>query len=136
MHLLLSSLAYSLLILQCQTFHCKPDHHFLFKFPHSQSSSQVSLAFHQIARSTGPIFTVLAYRCLFHRHYQISTYLAVVAMSVGIGMVTYGDYHFTTLGFCLTFLGLLLATIKVCQLFNPFQCNQDLCLSRPLRPIY
>lgn len=36
-------------------------------------------------------------------------------MTVGIGMVTYDDYHFTAIGVGLTFLGTILATIKVSQ---------------------
>ena len=37
-------------------------------------------------------------------------------MVLGISMVTYGDYYFTALGFCLVVLGTILASVKVSRI--------------------
>jgi len=72
----------------------------------------VSVAFHQILRSTVPVFTILIYRLYFSRTYSTATYLSLIPIIFGVGLVTYGDYYFTVLGFSLTLLGVLLAAIK------------------------
>jgi hypothetical protein len=69
----------------------------------------VSVAFHQILRSTVPLFTILIYRLYFSRTYSTTTYLSLVPIILGVCMVTYGDYYFTVLGFSLTLLGVILA---------------------------
>jgi len=73
----------------------------------------VSMPFHQIMRSTCPIFTVLIYRFRNNRAYSTQTYLSLIPIVIGVGFATYGDYYFTTTGFLLTLLGVILAAVKV-----------------------
>lgn len=76
------------------------------------SLAMVSIPFHQIMRSTTPVFTVLIHRLYYNRTYSYSTYLALIPLVSGVGLATYGDYYFTTLGFVCTLLGALLAAVK------------------------
>ncbi|RDW87234.1 hypothetical protein BP5796_02928 [Coleophoma crateriformis] len=76
------------------------------------SLSLVSVAFHQIVRSTVPIFTCIIYRLYLHRSYSVQTYLTFIPITLGVFLVTYGDYYFTLLGFSLTVLGTVLAAVK------------------------
>ncbi|CAK7563876.1 MAG: hypothetical protein SEPTF4163_001756 [Sporothrix epigloea] len=76
------------------------------------SLAMVSVPFHQIMRSTTPVFTVAAYRLLFGRSYSTETYLSLIPIVLGVGMTTYGEYYFTLAGFLLTFLGVVLAVAK------------------------
>jgi drug/metabolite transporter (DMT)-like permease len=73
----------------------------------------VSIPFHQIVRSTCPVFTVLIYRLGYNRSYSTRTYLSLIPVIVGVGLTTYGDYYFTHMGFVLTLAGMILAAIKV-----------------------
>jgi hypothetical protein len=73
----------------------------------------VSMPFHQIMRSTYSAFTVLIYRFRYHRDYSTMTYLSLIAIVIGVGLATYGDYYFTPAGFLFTLLGVALASIKV-----------------------
>ncbi len=73
----------------------------------------VSMPFHQIMRSTCPIFAILIYRIRYSRKYSTKTYLSLIPIVIGVGLATYGDYYFTTVGFVLTLLGVMLAAIKV-----------------------
>lgn len=68
---------------------------------------------HQVIRSAGPVFTVLMYRYLFARRYEAQIYFSLITITAGIGLATYGDYHCTLEGFCLTILGVALAVVKV-----------------------
>jgi len=77
------------------------------------SSAMVSIPFHQIMRSTCPVFAVLIYRLRYKRVYSSETYLSLIPVVMGVGLATYGDYYFTTAGFVLTLLGVILAVIKV-----------------------
>jgi len=76
------------------------------------SLAMVSIPFHQIMRSTCPVFAVLIYRFRYGRTYPTDTYLSLIPLVLGVGLATYGDYYFTTAGFVLTFLGVILAVIK------------------------
>lgn len=76
------------------------------------SLAMVSIPFHQIMRSTCPVFTVLIYRLRYKRTYSIKTYLSLIPVVCGVGLATYGDYYFTAVGFFLTFLGVVLASAK------------------------
>ncbi|EFX02132.1 putative phosphate phosphoenolpyruvate translocator protein [Grosmannia clavigera kw1407] len=76
------------------------------------SLAMVSIPFHQIMRSTCPVFTVLIYRLRYGRTYGTRTYLSLVPVVLGVALATYGDYYFTATGFLLTFLGVLLASAK------------------------
>lgn len=78
----------------------------------------VSMPFHQILRSTTPIFTILIYRLRYNRAYSTRTYLSLIPIVVGVGFATYGDYYFTAAGFLLTLLGVILAAMKVSSLFS------------------
>lgn len=64
-------------------------------------------------RSTCPIFTILIHRFCNNRAYSTKTYLSLIPIVVGVGLATYGDYYFTTTGFLLTLLGVILAAVKV-----------------------
>ena len=70
------------------------------------------MPFHQIMRSTCPIFTILIYRFAYSRTYSIETYLSLVPVILGVGLATYGDYYFTLMGFILTLSGVVLSTLK------------------------
>jgi len=76
------------------------------------SLAMVSIPFHQIMRSTCPVFTVLIYRLRYKRTYSTMTYLSLIPIVIGVGFATYGDYYFTGAGFLLTLLGVVLASIK------------------------
>jgi drug/metabolite transporter (DMT)-like permease len=77
------------------------------------SLAMVSIPFHQIMRSTCPVFAVLVYRLRYGRKYSTRTYLSLVPVVLGVGLATYGDYYFTVAGFCLTLAGVVLAVVKV-----------------------
>jgi hypothetical protein len=74
--------------------------------------AMVSVPFHQIMRSTTPIFAILIYRVLYSRSYSTSTYLSLIPLIFGVVLTTYGDYYFTTIGFACTLLGTVLAATK------------------------
>jgi hypothetical protein len=76
------------------------------------SLGMVSVPFHQIIRSTTPIFTILIHRVVFSRTYETTTYLSLLPLIAGVGLTTYGDYHFTFLGFVSTLSGAILAAVK------------------------
>jgi len=63
-------------------------------------------------RSTTPLFAILIYKVFYSRTYSTSTYLSLIPLVIGVGLATYGDYYFTALGFLLTLLGTLLASVK------------------------
>ncbi|MBE7179796.1 MAG: hypothetical protein INR71_01075, partial [Terriglobus roseus] len=73
----------------------------------------VSVPFHQIMRSTVPLFTIVIFRVVYSRTYSYSTYLSMIPLVLGVGLATYGDYYFTNIGFVLTLCGVVLAAIKV-----------------------
>jgi hypothetical protein len=72
----------------------------------------VSVPFHQIMRSTTPIFAILIHRFFYSRSYATSTYLSLVPLIAGVALTTYGDYYFTQLGFMCTLLGAVFAAVK------------------------
>lgn len=80
---------------------------------HHNASAAVSVPFHQIMRSTCPVFTVALHRLLFGRTYPRATYLSLIPVVAGVALATYGDYHYTRAGFWLTLLGVVLASVKV-----------------------
>ncbi|KAF2152156.1 TPT-domain-containing protein [Myriangium duriaei CBS 260.36] len=93
------------------------------------SLSMVSVPFHQTVRAAGPVVTVLLYRVIFGRKYSFWTQLSLIPLVLGVVMLTYGNYSFTTAGFVLTFLGVLLASTKT------ITTNKILTGSRALSPI-
>ncbi|RYP49473.1 hypothetical protein DL768_004832 [Monosporascus sp. mg162] len=76
------------------------------------SLAMVSVPFHQVVRSTTPLFTTFLFRVLFNRTFSTETYLSLVPIIFGVTIATYGDFTFTDLGFILTFLGVILAAFK------------------------
>ncbi|KAG8531342.1 uncharacterized protein KY384_002971 [Bacidia gigantensis] len=76
------------------------------------SLEMVSVSFHQIMRSTSPLFTILIYRLWYARLYAMATYVSLLPIILGAALTTYGDYYFTPLGFFLTLLGVILAALK------------------------
>ena len=70
------------------------------------------MPFHQIVRAMTPFFTVILCRVWLHKTYSRSTYLSLIPVVCGVGLATAGDYYATALGFCLTLLGALLASVK------------------------
>lgn len=76
------------------------------------SLAMVSVPFHQIMRSTCPIFTILIYRFFYGRTYSQATYMSLIPVILGVGLATYGDYYFTRMGFTLTLFGVVLSALK------------------------
>lgn len=76
------------------------------------SLAMVSVPFHQIMRSTCPIFTILIYRFFYGRTYSQATYVSLIPVILGVGLATYGDYYFTGIGFTLTLFGVVLSALK------------------------
>lgn len=72
----------------------------------------VSIPFHQVMRATTPVFTILIYRVFYSRQYATAIYASIVPVIFGVGLATFGDYHFTALGFTMTLSGVVLAAIK------------------------
>lgn len=73
----------------------------------------VSIPFHQVVRATTPLVTTAIYRVFYFRTYSTPTYLSLLPIILGVGFATYGDYSYTTAGFLMTFLGVILGAIKV-----------------------
>lgn len=76
------------------------------------SLAMVSVPFHQIMRSTCPVVTILIYRFVYGRTYSTQTYLTMIPLIFGVGLSTAGDYYFTLIGFSMTLLGVVLASVK------------------------
>jgi hypothetical protein len=73
----------------------------------------VSIPFHQVVRATTPLITTGIYRVFYSRTYSMPTYLSLLPIILGVGLATYGDYSYTTAGFLMTFLGVILGAVKV-----------------------
>lgn len=101
----------------------------LWKKPDTDGDERamVSMPFHQIMRSTTPIFTLLIYRFRFGRSYSTKVYLSLIPIVLGVGLATYGDYYFSTIGFVLTLLGVILAAVKVLLPFHPSPLDLEKC---------
>ena len=76
------------------------------------SLALVSVPFHQVMRSTCPIVTIWIYRACYGRTYSTATYLSVIPLILGVALATAGDYYCTLIGFALTFLGVVLSSVK------------------------
>ena len=48
--------------------------------------------------------------------YSRNTYFSVIPIVIGVALAVYGDINFTVLGFFLTLAGVVLASVKVCNL--------------------
>jgi drug/metabolite transporter (DMT)-like permease len=87
-------------------FHCTP------LSTVSDSSHLVTVPFHQIIRSTTPLFVIILSILLYSKSFPLQTYLSLVPVTIGVALATAGDYYFTPVGFLLTLFGTLLAAIK------------------------
>ncbi|KAI9890841.1 MAG: UAA transporter [Vezdaea aestivalis] len=76
------------------------------------TSHLVTIPFHQVIRALTPIFAIGFNLILFNHSYSGWTYLSLIPIIAGVGLATYGDYYFTTLGLLLTLLGSVLAALK------------------------
>ncbi|KAF2208929.1 hypothetical protein CERZMDRAFT_48365 [Cercospora zeae-maydis SCOH1-5] len=76
------------------------------------SLALVSVPFHQVMRSTCPVMTIFIYRVAYGRTYDHETYLSMIPLIIGVGLATFGDYYFSAIGFTLTLLGVILASVK------------------------
>lgn len=83
-----------------------------FRITNKMDRAMVSVPFHQVVRSTTPLFTTFLFRVMFNRTFSTETYLSLVPIIFGVTIATYGDFTFTDLGFILTFLGVILAALK------------------------
>ena len=86
--------------------------HHVVRGANQRNREMVSVSFHQIMRSTSPLFTILIYRSWYTRSYATATYISLLPIIFGAALTTYGDYYFTPLGFILTLLGVILAALK------------------------
>ena len=79
------------------------------------SLNYVSLSFHQIVRSTNPIFTILLEAFFLAKHPSKLIYLSLVPVVIGVVFATLGEYEtvaFDATGFFLTVLGVFLSAVK------------------------
>ncbi|KAL9112048.1 MAG: hypothetical protein Q9227_003668 [Pyrenula ochraceoflavens] len=65
-----------------------------------------------VVRSTTPLFTTIIYRAVYGRTFSTATYLSLLPIVLGVSLATYGDMTYTSMGFALTFLGVILAALK------------------------
>jgi len=72
----------------------------------------VTVPFHQVVRSTTPIFTIIFSALLLGKSSTRWRMIALIPVIVGVGLATYGDYYFTSWGLFLTLLGTVLAALK------------------------
>ncbi|KAJ3505346.1 hypothetical protein NLJ89_g7470 [Agrocybe chaxingu] len=91
---------------------------FLFSFLYTSnivvsnaSLGLVTVPFHEVIRSSTPLFTVLLSALILIMQCSKAKLLALVLLVVGVGFATYDDYYFTVLGFFLELLGMLLAAM-------------------------
>jgi drug/metabolite transporter (DMT)-like permease len=80
------------------------------------SLNYVSLSFHQIVRSTNPIFTILLEYLIFGKRETPWIYVSLVPVVIGVCLATLGEYEhalaFDALGLSLTLFGVLLSALK------------------------
>ena len=76
------------------------------------SLNLVNLAFHQLVRSTTPVFTVIICLVFGLKNFSNAIYVSLIPVVLGVALSTYGDMSYTMMGFFLTVLGTALAAIK------------------------
>lgn len=81
------------------------------------SLAMVSVPFYQTMRMLCPLFTILIYRTWYGRTYSKMTYMSLLPLIIGAAMTTAGEMSFTDTGFILTVLGVVLAAVKVRQMY-------------------
>ncbi|TFK75664.1 TPT-domain-containing protein [Pluteus cervinus] len=76
------------------------------------SLRMVTVPFHQVVRSSTPLFIILLSLLFLGRRSSTARLVSLVPVIMGVGLATYGDYQFTMPGLVLTLLGTLLAAAK------------------------
>ncbi|KAI8888952.1 TPT-domain-containing protein [Backusella circina FSU 941] len=76
------------------------------------SLNLVSVAFHQVVRAMTPVFTVIISLMFLQKSFPKKIYLSLLPVVLGVTFATYGEYDYTMVGFLLTVLGTVLASIK------------------------
>ncbi|TPX68412.1 hypothetical protein SpCBS45565_g03109 [Spizellomyces sp. 'palustris'] len=76
------------------------------------SLNMVTVPFHQVVRSTVPLFTILISIIFLKKSYSGAIYLTLLPTILGVCLATAGDYYFTSIGSILTLLGTVLAALK------------------------
>ncbi|KAI7888194.1 triose-phosphate transporter family-domain-containing protein [Mucor mucedo] len=72
----------------------------------------VSVPFHQMVRAMTPVFTVMISIIFLQKQYPRKIYISLLPVVLGVGFATSAEYEFTYMGFFLTVLGAVLASIK------------------------
>ncbi|KAJ3160164.1 UAA transporter [Geranomyces michiganensis] len=70
------------------------------------------MQFHQVVRSTVPLFTIVLSTLFLSKHYSRAIYVSLIPIVFGVVFATTADYNYTLLGLLLTLLGTLLAAVK------------------------
>ncbi|KAI8047512.1 triose-phosphate transporter family-domain-containing protein [Gilbertella persicaria] len=76
------------------------------------SLSLVSVPFHQMVRAMTPVFTVMISIVFLQKSYPAKIYLSLLPVVLGVAFATCDEYTFTYMGFFLTVLGAVLASVK------------------------
>ncbi len=76
------------------------------------SLQMVTMAFHQVVRSTTPLFTLLLSAYILRTSCSVKKLVSLLPVVIGVSFTTYGEYQFTPLGCVLTVLGTGLAAAK------------------------
>ncbi|TFL04125.1 triose-phosphate transporter family-domain-containing protein [Pterulicium gracile] len=72
----------------------------------------VSVPVHQVIRASTPVFVLILSAILFGSQGSRAKVASLIPVIAGVGLATYGDYRYSTLGFSLTLLGTFLAALK------------------------
>ncbi|KAI9470054.1 MAG: triose-phosphate transporter family-domain-containing protein [Benjaminiella poitrasii] len=76
------------------------------------SLALVSVPFHQVVRAMTPVFTVILSILFLRKSYPQQIYYSLIPVVFGVGFATRDEYTFTYMGFFLTVLGAILASVK------------------------
>jgi drug/metabolite transporter (DMT)-like permease len=78
----------------------------------NQSLQMVTIPFHQVVRSTTPLFTIVLSCIILRTRFSLRKLISLIPVVAGVALATYGDYYFTVAGLLLTLLGTVLAALK------------------------
>ncbi|CEG71919.1 Putative Ribonuclease III [Rhizopus microsporus] len=76
------------------------------------SLNLVSVPFHQVVRAMTPVFTILLSILFLQKSYPKMIYLSLLPVVCGVGFATFAEYDYSFIGFVLTVLGTILASVK------------------------
>lgn len=76
------------------------------------SLQMVTIPFHQVVRSTTPLFTIFLSALILRTRFTFRKMISLIPVVAGVALATYGDYYFTLAGLLLTLLGTVLAALK------------------------